>query len=1128
MDAAHTLKKTALFLSAALTFAATSLAQISVSPTTVSLTSSSLSATVTVTGSGAFSVTGITPSSPAWFSVSPMSGTATSTGVALTVALTRDCTFAGCTGSFTVGSQTVTVNYTTGGGGGGGGGGNGTISASPNPVTVVPNSSASLVTITNNTSSQVTLSISNGTQTWGPVISYASNTIAANGSLQLQVYAFGYQAGQPTSGTFTVTPNGNSAAAITVTVNLSNTPTSGGLVASPSQVTLGYPASSSAPSFAYVSVTNANGNNSANFYGVASTQSGGQWLYLSPAGLSSTTSSTISIGGQFYVFVNTGVASQLSTGTYTGTVTLYDAGTNQALGSLTVYLSVNGASGPGTGGVAGPSSLAFAYQSGGQPPSSYQTIVVNGTISNVTFANSSSNWPTGTGVTAAQSTSNLVLVAVSGGITTADTYTGSVTITSSTGTVTIPVTLTVSPANTPIILVSPGDFACAYTVGQTNSCGGYLSVIPSDNSLATISVSSSASWVQVSPTTGVGRSAYGVTIDPTSLANGINNATITVTSTGTISSTTAIPVAVLVNGSSSGGGTLTFTQNNTSINSLSFNTSTSSTQTFTVTATNGTATSFSMAYGVSTPSGGNWLAASTSSIFTPATVTVTVSPSGLTAGQTYTGYINFTPSGGTTQTVTVTLTVSSTGGNITVTSGNTGSGSVLGPNSGLTLSAQAGGPSQNAAFYVASASGSAQIPFTITWTPTNSWLTVSGSSGATPSPFTVTANPTGLSANTYTGSITVTPTGGAAVTFPVTFTVTPAATISASPTSLTFNYSAGGSAPSAQSVTISATSGTLNWSATATSNGSWLQISPASGSTPGNLAVSVTNLSSLTPSSTPYTGTITITGTTSGGAAAGSQTINVSLTVTAPLPTVLSVTNAASFNTGAISAGEIITIFGTSLGPSTGVSATPTNGLYPTTLGGVQVLVGGYPAPMIYAVSGQVSAIVPYEINRPVYLQNVNVYVKYLNQTSNGVSLAQAASAPGLFTANASGSGPGAILNSDLSVNTSTNPAAAGSTVVLYLTGEGQTQPPGVSGKVTSGTAPYTVPVLTPTVTIGGHPAAVQFYAEAPTLVSGVLQINVQIPAGTPSGPQPVVVTLGTASSQMTSAGIGAVTVAVK
>jgi uncharacterized protein (TIGR03437 family) len=52
------------------------------------------------------------------------------------------------------------------------------------------------------------------------------------------------------------------------------------------------------------------------------------------------------------------------------------------------------------------------------------------------------------------------------------------------------------------------------------------------------------------------------------------------------------------------------------------------------------------------------------------------------------------------------------------------------------------------------------------------------------------------------------------------------------------------------------------------------------------------------------------------------------------------------------------------------------------------------------------------------------------------------------------------------------------------------------------------------TATIAGQPADILYAGDAPDLVSGVLQVNVVIPPGTPSGPQPVVITVGTASSQ--------------
>ena len=64
-----------------------------------------------------------------------------------------------------------------------------------------------------------------------------------------------------------------------------------------------------------------------------------------------------------------------------------------------------------------------------------------------------------------------------------------------------------------------------------------------------------------------------------------------------------------------------------------------------------------------------------------------------------------------------------------------------------------------------------------------------------------------------------------------------------------------------------------------------------------------------------------------------------------------------------------------------------------------------------------------------------SVWIKYLGQTSNVFQLSSVTTAPGLFTQNASGSGPGAILNQDNSLNGPGNRAAKGSIVQVYLTG---------------------------------------------------------------------------------------------
>jgi uncharacterized protein (TIGR03437 family) len=122
------------------------------------------------------------------------------------------------------------------------------------------------------------------------------------------------------------------------------------------------------------------------------------------------------------------------------------------------------------------------------------------------------------------------------------------------------------------------------------------------------------------------------------------------------------------------------------------------------------------------------------------------------------------------------------------------------------------------------------------------------------------------------------------------------------------------------------------------------------------------------------------------------------------------------------------------------------------------------------------------------------------------------AAAPGLFSANESGQGQGAILNQDGSYNSDDNPAHSGDTIVLFATGEGQTVPAGVTGQIAATSLPK--PVLPVSVTIGGLPAVLAYYGAAPNLVAGLFQINAQLPAGISPGDQPVIVTVGSAQSQ--------------
>jgi uncharacterized protein (TIGR03437 family) len=227
------------------------------------------------------------------------------------------------------------------------------------------------------------------------------------------------------------------------------------------------------------------------------------------------------------------------------------------------------------------------------------------------------------------------------------------------------------------------------------------------------------------------------------------------------------------------------------------------------------------------------------------------------------------------------------------------------------------------------------------------------------------------------------------------------------------------------------------------------------------------------------------------------------------VPVIGSVKNAASYASAVVSPGEIVVLFGSAMGPAQFAGLTLNSaGLVSTESGGTTVRFNGVAAPMIYSLAGQVAAIVPYEVTG----STAQVTVSYQGQTSAPFTVNVADSVPALFTAQSSGSGQAAALNQDYSLNSITHPAAAGSVIQLFGTGEGQTTPAGVDGKLAA--APYPKPDQSVSVTIGGMPATVDYAGAAPGEVAGVLQIDATIPAGVFGSTVPVVVKVGNATSQ--------------
>jgi uncharacterized protein (TIGR03437 family) len=655
--------------------------------------------------------------------------------------------------------------------------------------------------------------------------------------------------------------------------------------------------------------------------------------------------------------------------------------------------------------------------------------------------------------------------------------------------------------NNPTLSASPSPLVFNYQVGQA---------LPGPQSVAVTSTGASPLSFTIAPAvtktanninwllTGTPSSTttpanFAVSVSPAGLPADVYTGTLTLNAPGASSQVT-VPVTLNVS---------TNPLLNVTPVALAFNAQagnpTSSVQTVTVTTT-----SDPVPYTVSFPSSVGWLFVGNptppiASAAQPSTFFVTVVATSLTTGV-YNTNITVHPSNGAPDVIiAVTLTVSA--GNLGVSPATLNFTQVTGAS-----------PPASQTVNVTSTAGAA-LPFNA-FASATSWLTVTQSATITPGTLTVSVNSGTLQPGNYTGTINVisSAAGNSPQTVTVNLTVAPPQNLVAQPAALTFTSQVGSPAPVAQTVAVTASTGTFPFTAAANvpAGQTWLSVSPPSGTastTPTNLTVTV-NPQNLQPGT--YTGTVAIT---SPSASNSPQTINVTYTVTAipsPLPT--SIVNAGSNVPGAIAPGEVITIYGNNIGPPTPASgAANASGFFETTLSDTRVLFDGIPSPLTYVSSGQINAVVPYEIAGRA---STTLVVQYKNTPSSSISLRVADSAPGIFVLNVAGQG--AILNQNGTVNGVANPAQKDSIVVIYATGEGSTNPPGTTGlRIPADGSVLKRPLLPLSVTIGGRTAEVLYAGSAPGLISGALQINVRVPLDAPSsGAVPVVLTVGSSSSQ--------------
>jgi len=509
---------------------------------------------------------------------------------------------------------------------------------------------------------------------------------------------------------------------------------------------------------------------------------------------------------------------------------------------------------------------------------------------------------------------------------------------------------------------------------------------------------------------------------------------------------------------------------------------------------------------VSTSSGGNWLSITSSSGTVPGAVTLAANPAGLGPGL-YSGQLTV-QSGANTVSVGVGLQIATPASGASPAS--------------LSFVAEAGAAEPQYPVYVGLTQGKVAAVSVQTQSGGN-WLTAvpyQPISSETTRSVEVNANPAALGPGTYQGVVTITPTAGAQVQVPVTLTLTaPPPGMTVTPASLVLSAAAGQTVSGTFNVTSPGGAGFFGftYSTTVVPWSSSLYASVVSSSlledtnlqysvpapvTPAVLAISGT--APLQPG-TYYTGIdVTWTG--------GSVTVPIRLDVapsSAAPPILGSMVNAASETPGAISPGEIVSLFGIGLGPGPSQFALDASGKVPSTLAGTQVLINGQAAPILYASGDQVNAILPYEVG-PTGTATIQVVAGGGASQPWGVPLAEAA--PGVFAMGSMGVGQAAALNQDNSVNSASNPAARGSVVQFFGTGEGLTSPANVTGGVTSGSNSTTLPV---TITIGGIGAMVTYQGSAPGEVAGVLQVNAVVPAGvTPGAAVPVVIQVGNWKSQ--------------
>ena len=233
-------------------------------------------------------------------------------------------------------------------------------------------------------------------------------------------------------------------------------------------------------------------------------------------------------------------------------------------------------------------------------------------------------------------------------------------------------------------------------------------------------------------------------------------------------------------------------------------------------------------------------------------------------------------------------------------------------------------------------------------------------------------------------------------------------------------------------------------------------------------------------------------------------------------PMVLGVSNAGGARVSpGLAPGEIVIIWGTGLGPDSGVAGQfDATGNLPRQLGGTAVMVNGVAVPLLYAGGQQVNAIVPFSIHGGTSAQ-LRVVV---NGAEAVATLPQHDADPEMFRSYDDGAIPylhAFAVNQDGTLNTSKNPAKLGTTVGIFVSGAGMLTPtpqdghPGLSGEQLAEGVTAIARYLAPDGSCCQHLAMTRPSAgSAPGLPAGVVRVDIQLPATLPTAQHELGITL--------------------